>query len=142
MRDALVFSVGYHVEPHVRHGFLHLVMLRRSVRHTKNDSLVDEVHLMDINPLYVHIRYPDGRESTVSIKYLSACPAPPIAVDRDTTSPLSHMNNDITTYNQTLTQSSANYMNYEKSDNPRNGSQAVDTVISNATPVLRRSSRV
>ena len=58
------------------------------------------------------------------------------------------MNNDITTNNQTLTQSSANYMNYETSENPvsqpitENGSQTVDTVISNATPVLRRTSRV
>ena len=39
-------------------------------------------------------------------------------------------------------------MNYETSDNPvsqpipENGSQTVDTVISNATHVLRRSSRV
>ena len=58
------------------------------------------------------------------------------------------MNNDITTNNQTPTQSSANYMNYETSEKPvsqlipENGSQTIDTVISNATPVLRRSSRV
>ena len=31
------------------------VMLRRCVRHTKNDPLVDEVHLMDINHSYAHI---------------------------------------------------------------------------------------
>ena len=47
-------------------------------------SLVDEIQLMDINSSYVHIHYPDGRQSTVSIKDLSSCPAPPIAVDRDT----------------------------------------------------------
>ena len=60
-------------------------MLRRFARHTKNDPLVDEVHLMDINPSYAYIRNPDGHTSTVLIKGLSACPAPPIAVDRDTT---------------------------------------------------------
>ena len=121
-------------------------MLHRFVRHAKNDPLVDEVHLMDINPSYAHIRFPDGCESTVSIKDLSACPAPPIAVDRDTISLLSHMKNDITRNNQTPTQSSANYMNYETSENPvsqpENGSQTVDTVISNVTLVLRRSSCV
>ena len=74
--------------------------------------------MIDINPSYVHIRYPDIRESTVSINDLSACPAPPIAVDRDITSPLSYMNNDIIRNNQTQTQSSANYMNYETSENP------------------------
>ena len=68
------------------------VMLRRFVHHTKNDPLVDEVHLMDINPSYDHTRCPYGRESTVSRTDLSACPAPPIAVDRDTTSPLSDTN--------------------------------------------------
>ena len=46
-----------------------------------NYPLVDEVQLMDINPSYAHICYPDGRESTVSIKDSSACPAPPISVD-------------------------------------------------------------
>ena len=123
-------------------------MFRRFVRYTKNDPLVYEVHLMDINPSYAHIRYLDGRESTVAIKHLPACPAPPIVVDRDTTSPLSHINKDITTNNQAPTQSSANYMNYETSENPvsqpipDNGSQTVDNVISNATPMLRRSSRV
>ena len=103
---------------------------------------------MDLNPSYTHIRYTGGRESTVSIKDLSACPAPPIAVDRDNKSPLCKMNNDITANKQTPTQSNANYMNYETSENPvsqpipENGSQTVVTVISNATPVLRRSSRV
>ena len=49
------------------------------------------------------------------------------------------MNNDITTNNQTPTQSCANYMNWETSENPvskstpENGFQTVDTVISNAT---------
>ena len=58
------------------------------------------------------------------------------------------MNNDITTINQTPTQSSANYMNYETSENPvtqpipENGSLTLDTVISNATLVLCRYSRV
>ena len=61
-------------------------MFRGFVRHTKNDLLVDELHLMYITHSYAHIRYPDGRESTVSIKDLSACPDSPIAVDRDTTS--------------------------------------------------------
>ena len=46
-------------------------MLRRYIRHTKNDLLVDEVELTDFNPTYAHIRYPDGRESTVSLKDLS-----------------------------------------------------------------------
>ena len=52
-------------------------MLRRFVRNSKNDPLVDEVELTSVNPAYAHIRYPDGRESTVSLKDLSPCPSPP-----------------------------------------------------------------
>ena len=40
-------------------------MLRRFVRHSKTDPLVDEVQLMDVNPSYAYIRYSDGRESTI-----------------------------------------------------------------------------
>ena len=59
------------------------------------------------------------------------------------------MNNDITTiiirHQLSLVK---NYMRYETSENPvsqpipENGSQTVDTVNSNATPVLRRPSHV
>ena len=52
------------------------VMLRRFVRNSKNDPLVDEVELTSVNLAYAHIRYPDGRESTVSLKDLSPCPSP------------------------------------------------------------------
>ena len=52
------------------------VMLRRFVRNSKNDLLVDEIELTRVNPAYAHIRYPDGRESTVFLKDLSPCPSP------------------------------------------------------------------
>ena len=47
------------------------VLLRRFVRHSKYEPLVDEVELVEANPQYAHVRYPDGRESTVSIKDLA-----------------------------------------------------------------------
>jgi len=53
------------------------VLLRRYVRTSKNDPLVDEVELTDVNPTYAHIRYPDGRESTVSLRDLAPCPPGP-----------------------------------------------------------------
>lgn len=51
------------------------VMLRRFVRTSKNDALVDKVVLTDVNHAYASIRHADGRESTVSLKDLSLCPA-------------------------------------------------------------------
>ena len=51
-------------------------MLRRFVRNSKDDPLVDEVELTSVNPAHTHILYPDGRESTVPLKYLSLCPSP------------------------------------------------------------------
>ena len=47
------------------------VLLRRFVRRSKQEPLVDEVQLIEANPQYAFIRYPDGRESTVSIKDLA-----------------------------------------------------------------------
>ena len=52
------------------------VMLRRFVRNSKNDPLVDKVELTSLKPAYAHMRYPDGIESTVSLKDVSPCPSP------------------------------------------------------------------
>ena len=49
------------------------VLLRRFVRN-KDEPLVDEVDLLDANPSFAHIRFPDGRESTVSTIDLAPCP--------------------------------------------------------------------
>ena len=47
------------------------VLYKRQVRHSKHDPLVDEVDLLESNPQYAHIRFPSGRESTVSTKHLA-----------------------------------------------------------------------
>jgi hypothetical protein len=49
------------------------VLLRRYVRSHKTDPLVDEVTLLEANPKYAHIRFPNGRESTVSLRDLAPC---------------------------------------------------------------------
>ena len=50
------------------------VLLRKFVRSSKTDDLVEEVELTHPNPTYAHIRYKDGRESTVSLTDLAPCP--------------------------------------------------------------------
>ena len=50
------------------------VLPRRFVRN-KNEPLVDEVDRMEANPNFAHIRFPDGRESPVSIIDLAPCPS-------------------------------------------------------------------
>ena len=47
------------------------VLLRRYVRSSKNEPLVDEVELIEANPQYAHIRYQNGRESTVFLRDLA-----------------------------------------------------------------------
>ena len=37
----------------------------------KYDPLVDEVELVEANPQYAHVRLPDGRETTVSVRHLA-----------------------------------------------------------------------
>ena len=50
------------------------VLLRKFVLSNKQDDLVEEVELTHVNPTYAHIRYKDGRESTVSLSDLAPCP--------------------------------------------------------------------
>ena len=47
------------------------MLLKKFVRNSKYDQSVLEVDLIDANPQFAHIQYPDGRESTVSIKHLA-----------------------------------------------------------------------
>ena len=47
------------------------VWLRRFVRDSKQEPLVDEVQLLEANNSYAHIRYPGGREDTVSTRDLA-----------------------------------------------------------------------
>ena len=53
------------------------MLLKRHVR-TKGDPLVDRVELLEANQTYAHVRFPGGREDTVSVKDLS-----PDATDLD-----------------------------------------------------------
>ena len=55
------------------------VFLKRHVRNRKTDPLVEPVELLEANPTYAHIQFPDGRESTVSIRDLA-----PALPSRDT----------------------------------------------------------
>ena len=50
------------------------VLMKRNVRASKYEPLVDEVELIDCNPLYAHVRLQDGRETTVSLQQLAPLP--------------------------------------------------------------------
>ncbi|XP_068235485.1 uncharacterized protein [Palaemon carinicauda] len=60
------------------------VLLRRHVRSSKHEPLTEEVQLMDANSMYANVKYPDGRESTVSTRDLAPSPA-------GATSPVHHI---------------------------------------------------
>lgn len=53
------------------------VLLRQHVRSSKHEPLVNQVELLDVNPMYANIKYTDGRESTVSVRDLAPCPPSP-----------------------------------------------------------------
>ena len=50
------------------------VFVRRFVRNSKSEPLVDEVEVVNVNPTYADVRYPSGREATVSIRDLAPIP--------------------------------------------------------------------
>ena len=50
------------------------VLMKRQIRNSKYDPLVDEVDLLEANPEYAHVRLPNGKETTVSLKHLAPSP--------------------------------------------------------------------
>jgi len=46
------------------------VLLKTHVRNSKTDPFVEEVDLVEANPRYAYISFPDGRQSTVATKHL------------------------------------------------------------------------
>ena len=47
------------------------VLLRRFVKNSKYDPGVIEVEIFEANPQYAYIKYPNGRESTGSLRHLA-----------------------------------------------------------------------
>ena len=45
--------------------------IKWQVRTSKMDPLVNELELLQTNPHYAHVRYPDGRDMTVATKHLA-----------------------------------------------------------------------
>jgi transposase InsO family protein len=64
------------------------VYLKRMVRHSKHEPFVDEVELLDANHQYAHVRFPDGRESTVSTRHLAPAPTDEYADDEKPQEPV------------------------------------------------------
>ncbi|XP_046962258.1 uncharacterized protein LOC124531777 [Vanessa cardui] len=50
------------------------VLMKRNVRATKYDPIVEEVELLQPNPQYSHVRLSDGRETTISNRQLAPLP--------------------------------------------------------------------
>ena len=123
------------------------VMLRKFARHSKTDTLVDEVQLMDVNPSYAYIRYSDGRESTVSLKDLSPCPASPKPIPHDNTVPPSSILS-LPVGNQTEISSQSVHVEQGQYNSPDSSAKSIinDTSLlsnnNNDTPAIRKSSRV
>ena len=46
------------------------ILLRRHNKQSKYDPLVEEVELLDANTEYAHVKFANGRESTVSLRDL------------------------------------------------------------------------
>ena len=50
------------------------MFIRKLIRQSKADPLVEKVKLIHTNPSYAFIRYNDGREYSVSLRDLAPCP--------------------------------------------------------------------
>ena len=103
------------------------VLLKRHVRVRKDEPLVDMVELIQANPDYAHIRYADGRESTVSTRHLA-----PLGDDQSSAETVDQSS---TADQQAVTEQS------EATDSAPSASENCDFHDAGETPV-RRSERV
>ena len=70
--EFLTSSVGLHLASRYRLGLQPpTVLIKRHVRSSKFNPLTDEVHLIEANPQYAHVQYPDEKEDTVALKHLA-----------------------------------------------------------------------
>ena len=47
------------------------MLLKKHVRKSKYDPLKEEVELFEVNPQYAYIRYPNRKETAVSVRHLA-----------------------------------------------------------------------
>ena len=121
------------------------VLLKRHVRQSKYEPLVDRVHLLEANPQYAHIRFPNGRESTVSLRHL----APVSTVEsRDHCSnqqtlsmPSEPVNQELYNDDTSVQEQSVEPCNLRETQNETTVEATNDTAL-NSKPPLRRSPRL
>lgn len=118
------------------------ILLRRFVRSSKSDPLVEEVELESANPYYAHIRNPNGRQSTVSTKDLARSPKNPsgrkCSTSIEETMPVSAEDDN---RNIARTESEVNDQKLETPDPPEPGDSCVPD-DSSPSPVSKPSERL
>ena len=115
------------------------VLLKNFDRSSKHDSLVEEVELLETNPTYAHIKYPNGRESTVSIQHLA--PLGTQSPLKDVCESHAPVNVEIPV-DKTPTLVPNENITTQISDNLKgDNNTASESVVETSTPNLRRSGR-
>ena len=112
------------------------VLLRRFNRTSKYDPLVQKVELIEANPQYAFIKYPDGRESTVSLRDLA--PSSNVEVENDSTQ--GSVETDLSSDNSELKDQSFSNINSEHIETSNDVAPGIPS-ITDPVP-LRRSDRL
>ena len=73
------------------------VYLKRHARSSKFEPLVEEVELLQASPQYAHVRYQNGRETTVSTKHLALCGQSNVSQDNGQVSINDHLPKELPT---------------------------------------------
>ena len=111
------------------------ILLKRHVRRSKYDPLIDEVELLDANPSYAHVKLQDGRETTVSLRDLAPCAhfhLPTVEAEVNV--------NDVGVSSDIVTPQASDIKETNAHDLLRDENQCDELVENN--PELRRSKRI
>ena len=124
--------------------------MKKNVRSSKYDPLVQEVELLSANPNYAHVRFPNGRSTTVSLKQLAPKPDENIfgttqseysnldTSENNITLPDSSSYSESSPYPESIDKSPVNSMYPEIPDNTLENANVSPEITQN----LRRSVRI
>ena len=118
------------------------VYLKRHIRTSKYDPVVDKVDLLHATPNYAIVRLPNGRETTVSLKDVAPC----TSANSDDIIDIDNENEESENVNVNLSDVSngSNMQNesIERHDQKEIIGEEAPNINSNVTPVPRRSTRI
>ncbi|KAG6449422.1 hypothetical protein O3G_MSEX006055 [Manduca sexta] len=111
------------------------ILIKKNARNSKFDPIVEEGQLLQSNPNYSYVRYSDGREGTISNRYLAPLPSP----GNDDHEPT--LINDSETPDSIVVETAPIQSSDDNDDEPETTVETRESIVQDQRDEVRRSTR-